>query len=70
MGSHGQTMMIQAAFYLPYFLVAVIFCVDMCIGTLQFFQQYANVPTRLTQFFSEAAYAILSDPSIGHYGAD
>jgi glucan biosynthesis protein C len=44
----------NGAFYLPFFLVAGVFCVDMCIATLQFFQQYANTTTRL----SEAAYTV------------
>jgi glucan biosynthesis protein C len=44
--------------YLPFFLVAGVFCVDMCIVTLQFFQQYANFTTRFTRFLSDAAYTV------------
>jgi glucans biosynthesis protein C len=42
----------------PFYVVSGLFCVDMGLALLQFFQQYANKQNSFTRFLSKAAYAV------------
>jgi len=45
-------------FGVPFFVVAGMFCVDMGMAVVQFFQEFANTETNLTRYLAKAAYTV------------
>eukprot|EP00553_Chaetoceros_curvisetus_P015952 CAMPEP_0204642828 /NCGR_PEP_ID=MMETSP0718-20130828/177_1 /ASSEMBLY_ACC=CAM_ASM_000674 /TAXON_ID=230516 /ORGANISM="Chaetoceros curvisetus" /LENGTH=515 /DNA_ID=CAMNT_0051663711 /DNA_START=35 /DNA_END=1582 /DNA_ORIENTATION=+ len=45
-------------YYIPAFLVAGVYCIDMSLVLLEFFQSYLDFQNRFTKYMSNAAYTV------------
>jgi len=48
----------EEVYYIPAIIIGGMYCVDVSLAVLDFFQTYMDIESRYTKFFSDAAYTV------------